>query len=151
MRRVRSRRLRVSSEAILEEHRGLRDCMDEAARLAAGGARSWPQRLAPRLAVLAERLRAHFAAEEKAGLFEDIEEALPGAAAECERLRAEHRTLLERLEGLAARARARHSAEEAETFRADLRAVLGDAARHEETENDLLIRAVEGDEVGVAD
>lgn len=112
----------------------------------------WMRRLASDLDKLAGRLRLHFRREEKAGLFDDIEAALPECAHACARLRSEHSTLLERLAAVQAELTApRPTVRSLQTLRRSVRALLADLAHHEETENALLLDAVEGEEIGALD
>lgn len=129
--------------AVLEEHRGLRASLDEIrAALAPGGGghRAWRDSLAAGLEQLRPRLEAHFGVEERSGLFEGIEQACPETAPACARLREEHRSLLVRLDAV----RADVGEAEAEALRGRLRGVLDDLGRHEESEHDLLARALDG-------
>jgi hypothetical protein len=147
-----SRTVGKAFDAVTTEHVQLRALRDEiAALLAARPDRRWRKTLAARLEELSGRLAGHFALEEKAGLFEDLEEALPEAGRECARLRADHPWLLAHLEDLRDRLRAPEPKGGSEAIKASLRTFLEELARHEERENALLTRAAEDDELGAVD
>lgn len=145
------------STDVLREHSALREgiaALDGhlAGRVTAARRGPWTRRLASDLDALADRLRLHFRREEKAGLFDDIEAALPESAHACARLRSEHHTLLERLAAVQAELAApRPTLRSLQTLRRSVRALLADLAHHEEAENALLLSAVEGEEIGALD
>jgi hypothetical protein len=100
-----------------------------------------PDVVAARLDTLRGPLRAHFDEEERARLFETIEEAAPEHAAACARLRDEHRTLLERLDRLRL---ATPVGRRGGGWVAEVRRLLADVLNHEDREADLLQRALDG-------
>ena len=100
-----------------------------------------PDVVAARLDTLRGPLRAHFDEEEKARLFETIEEAAPEHATACARLRGEHGTLLLRLDGLRV---ATPVSRRSGGWVAEVRRFLADVLNHEDREADLLQRALDG-------
>jgi hypothetical protein len=100
-----------------------------------------PDVVAARLDTLRGPLRAHFDEEERARLFETIEEAAPEHAAACARLRDEHRTLLQRLDALRV---ATPVSRRGGGWVADVRRFLADVLNHEDREAELLQRALDG-------
>ncbi|MGE5125239.1 MAG: hemerythrin domain-containing protein [Betaproteobacteria bacterium] len=102
---------------------------------------SGPDVVAARLDTLRGPLLAHFDEEERAGLFEQIEERAPEQATACDHLRREHRSLLSRLDLL-------RSASPVErrgpTWSREVRTLVDELARHERREADLLNRALDG-------
>lgn len=99
-----------------------------------------PDVVAAQLDTLRGPLRAHFDEEERAGLFEQIEEDAPEQAPQCDRLRRDHRNLLHRLDTL-------RSASPVErrgpTWGREVRAFVDDLARHETRESEVLNRAID--------
>lgn len=102
---------------------------------------SGPDVVAARLDTLRGPLRAHFDEEERARLFETIEEHAPEHASACARLREEHRTLLQRLDGLRAAAPLERRGG---SWVASVRRFLADVLNHEDREAELLQRALDG-------
>jgi hypothetical protein len=102
---------------------------------------SGPDVVAARLDTLRGPLRAHFDEEERARLFETIEEHAPEHAAACARLREEHRTLLEHLDRLR---RATPVGRRGGAWVADVRRFLSEVLSHEDREAELLQRALDG-------
>ena len=100
-----------------------------------------PDVVAARLDTLRGPLRAHFDEEERARLFETIEEHAPEHAGACARLRDEHRTLLERLDRLRV---ATPVERRGGGWVADVRRFLADVLHHEDREAELLQRALDG-------
>jgi hypothetical protein len=100
-----------------------------------------PDVVAARLDTLCGPLRAHFEEEERARLFETIEEHAPEHASACTRLRDEHRTLLERLDRLR---RASPVERRGGGWMGEVRRFLADVLNHEDREADLLQRALDG-------
>ncbi len=100
-----------------------------------------PDVVAARLDTLRGPLRAHFDEEERARLFETIEEHAPEHASACTRLRDEHRTLLERLDRLRA---ATPVERRGGGWMNEVRRFLADVLSHEDREADLLQRALDG-------
>lgn len=102
---------------------------------------SGPDMVAARLDTLRGPLRAHFDEEERAGLFEQIEERAPEHASACDRLRREHQSLLSRLDLL-------RSASPVErrgpTWSREVRTLVDELTGHELREADLLNRALDG-------
>lgn len=127
-----------------EEHRRLRDLLAQvegAFGRSSPHAASGPDVVAARLDVLRGPLGAHFDEEERARLFEAIEERAPEQAPVCARLRDEHRGLIRRLDSLRA---ASPEARRGPTWAHEVRAFLADLAAHEERETDLLTRTLDG-------
>jgi uncharacterized membrane protein YccC len=115
-----------------------------AARPPSEVSRAWLAGLASQLQDLLPPLRAHFAYEEDAGLFERIEETWPETARACAHIRGEHGELLSRFERLRVDATAGPADED--TLRrlvAEGRALLRSLAHHEESENELLLRSID--------
>jgi hypothetical protein len=135
------------THAVLEEHRELQRAvmaLDAAVRSPEGFADRRGV-VAARLVDLRQRLARHFAAEEKGGLFEQIQRAAPETAEACGRLRRQHVTILAGLD----RARdelplASAATTQLESWEASVRAVLAEVGTHEEREDVLLLAALEG-------
>jgi hypothetical protein len=140
-------RLASITHEILEDHRRLRralTALDAAIRRPEGLAEKRGV-VAGRVVELRHRLADHFAAEEKGGFFERIQQAVPESAAACAELRRQHVAILTGLD------RARDelppaSAEVAtiESWVASVQAVLAEVGSHEERETTLLFAALEG-------
>jgi len=127
-----------------EEHRALRALLaqvESAFAKTAPRAGSGPDMVAARLDTLRGPLGAHFEEEERAHLFEQIEERAPDQAPLCARLRAEHAGLLRRLDSLRS---ASPLARRGETWGREVRAFLDELSGHEERETDLLMRTLDG-------
>jgi iron-sulfur cluster repair protein YtfE (RIC family) len=131
---------------VLEDHRRLRQALSEIeSTLAAPPAPATLATLTALLAALRARLRSHFKAEEQGGLFRRIQEAAPEQSAACARLLGQHAAILTRLDRLQAEATAYLPGQSAlDGLRAAVRELLNDLARHEERENELLLRTLEG-------
>jgi Hemerythrin HHE cation binding domain len=94
-----------------------------------------PDEVAASLDVLRGPLQAHFDEEERAGLFESIEERDPERSADCALLLQEHRSLLSRMDALRAvlpEERRRRS------WGGDVQLLLADLLTHEDREAELL-------------
>lgn len=102
---------------------------------------SGPDVVAARLDTLRGPLQAHFEEEERARLFETIEECAPEHAAACAMLRAEHRTLLVRIDKLRT---ASPEGRRGGAWVGEVRRLLDDLLGHENREVDLLTRALDG-------
>jgi hypothetical protein len=102
---------------------------------------SGPDEVAARLDTLRGPLQAHFDEEERARLFETIEEAAPEHASVCARLREEHRSLLQRVDRLRV---ASPEGRRGGAWVADVRRFLADVLAHEDREAELLQRALDG-------
>ena len=142
--------------AVLADHRAIRaaiQALQADVRLPPPSGRArWLRRLSDDTRALAELLRPHFEREEAEGLFEAIEEREPAAARECAQLRSEHGALLDRLTALEHTLQAPlQVAAGAEEMRRAILGLLTDLGRHEASENALLVRAMEGEEVGALD
>jgi hypothetical protein len=100
-----------------------------------------PDEVAASLDVLRGPLQAHFDEEERACLFETIEERAPERSADCARLRQEHRSLLSRMDALRGvlPEQRRHR-----SWGGDVQRLLADLLAHEDCEAELLVRALEG-------
>jgi len=105
--------------------------------LAAGG----PDVVAARLDTLRGSLAAHFDEEERAGLFEQIEERAPEQASTCTRLRRQHQRFLQRLDLLR---RATPVERRGPAWTREVRSLVDDITGHEACETDLLTRALDG-------
>jgi hypothetical protein len=132
------------ARGVVEEHRALRTLLaqvESAFARSSPHSASGPDVVAARLDTLRGPLRAHFEEEERARLFEEIEERAPDQAPACSRLRDEHEGLIRQLDALrAASPEARRRA----TWAHDVREFLEDLASHEERETDLLTRTLDG-------
>ena len=127
-----------------EEHRRLRALLAQvegAFGRSAPRAASGPDVVAARLDTLRGPLGAHFEEEERAHLFEEIEERAPEQAPTCARLRGEHEGLIRRLDSLRG---ASPEARRGPTWTHDVRVFLDDLSGHEERETDLLTRTLDG-------
>lgn len=102
---------------------------------------SGPDVVAARLDTLRGPLQAHFDEEERARLFETIEQHAPEHSSACARLREEHRSLLARLDQLRVAA---PLARRGGSWMVDVQKLLADLLRHEDHEADLLQRALDG-------
>jgi len=100
-----------------------------------------PDVVAAGLDTLRGPLRAHFEEEERAHLYEEIEERAPEQAPVCARLRGEHDGLIRRLDSLRT---ASPEARRGPTWAREVRAFLADLAGHEDRETDLLTRTLDG-------
>jgi len=127
-----------------EEHRRLRALLAQvegAFGRTAPRALTGPDVVAAGLDTLRGPLGAHFEEEERARLYEEIEELAPEQAHVCARLRGEHEGLIRRLDTLRT---ASPEARRGPTWAREVRALLADVAGHEERETDLLTRALDG-------
>ena len=100
-----------------------------------------PDEVAASLDVLRGPLQAHFDEEERARLFESIEERAPESSGECARLRQEHRSLLSRMDVLRA---VFPEERRSRSWGGDVRRLLDDLLVHEDREGELLLRALDG-------
>lgn len=146
----------VEPGTILDEHRAIHAAVDalraHIRRPAPAGRARWLKRLVEDLEALGGLLRPHFAREDATGMFERIEAALPESSHECARLRGQHGGLLDRLATLERKLQAtRHDAKSVETVHGGIQTLLADLSAHEAAENALLLRAMEGEEVGALD
>jgi hypothetical protein len=129
---------------VVAEHQALRSLLSEVQEAFARPlphAASGPDVVAARLDTLRGPLAAHFEEEERARLFEEIEDRAPDQAPACARLRAEHQGLIRRLDALRA---ASPEARRGPTWTRDVRVFLDDVSGHEERETDLLTRTLDG-------
>lgn len=129
---------------VVAQHRALRTLLAEVQEAFARPlphAASGPDVVAARLDTLRGPLAAHFEEEERARLFEEIEDRAPDQAPACARLRAEHQGLIRRLDALRA---ASPEARRGPTWTRDVRVFLDDVSGHEERETDLLTRTLDG-------
>jgi hypothetical protein len=127
-----------------EEHRRLRALLAQvegAFGQALPRALTGPDAVAAGLDTLRGPLGAHFEEEERQHLYEEIEELAPEQAPVCERLKSEHHGLIRRLDALR---QASPEARRGPTWGREVRALLADLAFHEERENDLLTRTLDG-------
>jgi Hemerythrin HHE cation binding domain len=139
-----------AARAVFDEHRTLRSLLSQVERAfarSAPHAGSGPDVVAARLDTLRGPLGAHFEEEERARLFEEIEERAPDQAPACARLRTEHGALLRRLDLLRT---ATPVDRRGEAWGREVRAFLADLRSHEARETDLLTRTLDGS-VGVGD
>ena len=94
--------------------------------------------LAGRIVALRHQLADHFAAEERGGLFERIQQADPGSADACARLRQQHVAILSGLDrALEALPPAAAGEATLQTWTASIRVVLEQVSLHEEREAKL--------------
>jgi hypothetical protein len=140
--------LRDSVDETLAEHGRLRAAVDTMASMTAfpprHGSMLWSATMLERLDGLQSALAQHFGGEEQRRLFESIEDANPATAPAGERLRAQHRRLLLELDGLRRDlAGGDRGAPPPRRWVRRARAFLKALAQHEETENALLLDAVE--------
>jgi Hemerythrin HHE cation binding domain len=127
-----------------EEHRRLRALLalvEGAFGRTLPRALTGPDAVAAGLDTLRGPLGAHFEEEERAHLYEEIEELAPEQAPVCARLKSEHQGLIRRLDTLRG---ASPEARRGPTWAHEVRALLADVATHEERESDLLTRALDG-------
>jgi hypothetical protein len=139
-----------AARTVFDEHRTLRSLLSQvesAFARSAPHAGSGPDVVAARLDTLRGPLGAHFDEEERARLFEQIEERAPDQATACARLRGEHSALLRRLDRLRS---ANPVDRRGEGWGREVRAFLADLRGHEARETDLLTRTLDGSE-GVGD
>jgi hypothetical protein len=140
----RSPRAARSARTVVEEHRVLRVLRAEIEAVFRGKTlrrESGLDVVAVRLDALRGPLCAHFDEEERAGLFERVEESAPEHSATCERLRRDHQGLLLRLDALrSVTPEARRGPEWAR----GVRAFLDELSDHETRETDLLMRSLDG-------
>jgi hypothetical protein len=99
-----------------------------------------PDVVAARLDALRGPLGAHFDEEERAGLFEQIEEKAPEQAPACDRLRHEHRSLLLRLDKLRG---ATPVERRGPSWGREVRAFVDELTCHESNEAEILTRAID--------
>lgn len=126
------------------EHAGLRRILaqvEAAFRPGTLRAASGPDVVAAGLDSLRGPLRAHFEEEERAGLFEQIEERSPEQAPVCDRLRREHASLIRRLDTLRATPPLDRRQPD---WSGAVRTFLDELSGHENCETDLLTRALDG-------
>ena len=127
-----------------EEHRRLRSLLSQVERAfgrSVARAATGPDVVAAGLDTLRGPLGAHFEEEERAHLYEEIEERAPEQAPVCARLRSEHDGLIRRLDSLRT---ASPEARRGPTWAREVRSLLADLAGHEERETDLLTRTLDG-------
>jgi hypothetical protein len=130
---------------LLAAHRELRETLaglerDLARPPAPDLLRDWWEVVSLRLRMLRAHLLSHFAQEEHGGLIEEIQRSAPEQQEACERLLREHIQLLDKLDWLATQATLRI---EPGRWAGGLAELLAELARHEEHENDLLLRALD--------
>ena len=135
----------MQTAGLLEEHRALRETLagleQELSRMpSAEAASAWCEAVSLRLRMLRAHLRSHFAREESGSLIEEVQRSAPEQQAACERLLHEHAELLGKLDGLVADATLRI---EPPRWSEGLRELLQKLARHEEREDELLLRALD--------
>jgi hypothetical protein len=153
---TRMRRNGVDPVSFLNEHRAIRAAVLALKARIRGPEPArrdhWARLLAEDLDLLAGLLRTHFAREEAEGMFEAILEAEPDAVGPCARLRDQHRSILHHLSAILRKLdEPRQDTASVEALRRETRALLADLARHEAEEDALLVRVMQGEEVGVAD
>jgi hypothetical protein len=135
--------IRYSALSAANEHVNLRRLL---AQVVAAFGRPDPDRgsgpdvVAARLDTLRGPLCAHFDEEERAGLFEQIEETAPEQARACDRLRSEHRSLLQRLDSLRT---ASPVERRGPAWGKGVRAFVDELTRHEASESEILSRAID--------
>ena len=132
---------------VLEDHRRLQRSATAlgAAVQSPAGLAARRGELAGRIVALRHQLADHFAAEERGGLFERIQQADPEKADACARLRKQHVAILSGFDrALDALPPAAASEAMLQTWAASVRTVLEEVGRHEEREAMLLYAALEG-------
>ncbi|HXY40530.1 MAG TPA: hemerythrin domain-containing protein [Vicinamibacteria bacterium] len=133
-----------AARALVSEHGTLRQLLSRVVA-AFGGPTSLgaagPDVVSARLDTLRGPLAAHFDEEERAGLFEQIEEQAPEHSASCIRLRRQHQRLLQRLDLLR---RATPLERRGPSWTREVRSLVDDIYGHEACETDLLTRALDG-------
>lgn len=134
------------THTIVAEHRALRTLVDalrrETASVPGGVEGAWLAAVAAQLAELRTRLEAHFAVEEQSGLFDHLAEVGSENGPAASRLRREHDALRERLGRLCAEPEP--ASAPAHTLAARVRTLLDDLEAHEERENELITRSLDG-------
>lgn len=143
-----ARTVRDAVDETLAEHGRLRAAVDTMASMTSfpprHGSMLWSATMLERLDDLQSALGQHFGGEEQRRLFESIESANPATVPAGGRLREQHRRLLVDLDGLRRDlARGDRSAPPTRRWVRRARAFLKALAEHEETENALLLDAVE--------
>jgi iron-sulfur cluster repair protein YtfE (RIC family) len=132
--------------SIVGEHRALHQLRDalrrDVAAVPDGREDAWHAGVAARLAQLRARLEAHFLQEERAGLFEHLAEGGSEHAPAATRLRREHDALRASLERL--RAAGGEPKDSAHVLAERVRTFLDDLAAHEDRENELMVRGLDG-------
>lgn len=135
------------AEDLLLEHHELHAALRALEVLLAaapGDERPWVADLAGELRELGPRLLAHFASEERSGLFEEIGQRNPEDLRAARRLREEHHELANLLARLHGEALAWPVPGGARAFAARVRAFLRALKAHEARENDVLLRSLDG-------
>ncbi len=135
-----SHRILAEHELLRREIRDLGQCAD--GLLLAASRPSWILELAARIEHLRPRLAEHFAREVECGFFDRLAEEWPNCEPACRELEADHYDLLVELDAVSHGVRAGRL-DVGEAVRRT-RTTLGRLARHEERENDLLHRTLEG-------
>jgi hemerythrin HHE cation binding domain-containing protein len=130
----------AGATAVLAQHRALRRLLAdvEAVVLTVAPASLAPF-LSPRLSELELALEAHFAHEERAGLFEQVVAEAPEARAGAAALLAEHGRIRSRVGGLRLRAQ---RGQGGTALANAVRRLLRDLERHEARENELVLAAL---------
>jgi hemerythrin-like domain-containing protein len=132
-----------AARAAVDEHLQLRRLVgqvEQAFSRPEPHAASGPDVVAARLDELTGPLRAHFEEEERAGLFEQIEQEAPEHASLCARLRGEHETILRRLDMLRG---ASPLDRRRPLWITEVRHLLDEVHGHESRETELLTRALD--------
>jgi hypothetical protein len=126
----------------LREHMTLRQLLAQVIT-AFGGATALgatgPDVVAARLDTLRGPLHAHFDEEERAGVFERLEQRAPEQASACAALRREHDRLLQRLDSLR---RATPVERRSHNWTRGVRAFIDEMRAHEQREAELLDRVL---------
>lgn len=134
----------VSTAALLAQHRAMREAIAglsrEAARVPPPEWADWCEAVSLRIRILRAQLKRHFAQEEAAGLVQQIEAKAPEHSEACQRLLGEHAVLLARLDALAMDVLLRV---DPTLWAGTLREMLSDLVRHEEREDELLLKALD--------
>ena len=141
-------------EETLEEHR---ECMEVVSDLETFLGRQpdregvWVGELVDKLEHLGATLRGHFE-EEHDGLYVQLPIKFPRLSTRLTKLRAEHATILESLDGTLEKARRSQKPElyELRELNAHVQLLVATIRRHEAEENEIVIEA-HWDEVGVGD
>jgi ferredoxin len=147
-------------DQVVQEHRELRETIPGLQRFLEGPvpkpgsqkARTWRNRLAKQLQDLRENLAVHFRREQDSGLFEELAREFPRAADRLAALQAEHDQILSTLavirETILSYSQARTAGGDDPRVRA--RELLGQLARHETAETELIGR-LHSEDLGAGD
>lgn len=135
------------ASSFVADHRALRaliEALREHATVTTGRESAWRAAVTAHLGELRAQLEAHFAEEEESGLFEQMAETGTENLPAAEHLRADHAALRGRLSALCADAEGGGARVRATDLSKRLQVLLDDLEAHEERENEVLLRSLEG-------